>query len=81
MGMTIEEAMEFLENSKHLIAPSKEPNLGNACDVAITTMRKYQRIQTIVEAWKADTDIDSYDCMTDIYEVVEDENINYKATV
>ena len=45
-------------------------------DVAIETMRKFQRIQAIVEAWKADVDIDSFDCMADIYEVVGDGNNN-----
>lgn len=45
-----------------------------ALKFAVETMRKYQRIQAIVEAWKADVDIDSYDCMVDIYEVIEDGN-------
>lgn len=35
-------------------------------------VHKYQKIEQIIEAWKADTDIDSYDSMTDIYEVLED---------
>ena len=45
-----------------------------AKDIAVDTMRKYRKIEEIVKAWKADVDIDSYDCMADIEEVIEDGN-------
>lgn len=47
---------------------------GASINFAIDTMCKYQKIREIVEAWKADVDIDSYDCIADIYEVLEDGN-------
>ena len=47
-----------------------------AIKFAVETLRKYQHIQVIVEAWKADVDIDSCDSMADIEEVIEDGNNN-----
>ena len=72
MGMTIEEAIIALERDIH-----NAKLCGYQIDqykVAIDTMRKHQKIQEIVEAWLHDEDIDSYDSMADIEEVVRDGN-------
>lgn len=44
MGMTIDEIIEELEESKDY--PTSDPASDEALDGAITTMRKYQKIQT-----------------------------------
>lgn len=66
MRMTIDNAIETIEYLKTQNSQLK------SLDMAVDIMLKYQRIQAIVEAWKADVDIDSYDCMADICEVVEE---------
>lgn len=71
MRMSIDEAIKQLTTYSIPCGKYK-----NAYDMAIETMCKYQRIQAIVEAWKADTDIDSYDSMMDIYKVIEDGRID-----
>lgn len=71
MGMTIDKTIEFFNGLE-----CHTPQAKDARDVVINTMHKYQKITEIVEAWKSDVDIDSYDCMTDIYEVVEDGKID-----
>lgn len=50
----------------------------NSLDVVIAIMHNYQKIQEIIEAWKADTWTDgvSYDCMVKINEVLEDGNVD-----
>ena len=70
MGMTIEERIAQLVRVKHYASPRHYETL----DVAIETMRKYQKIQEIVTKWKANTWTDgvSYDCMVQISEVLED---------
>ena len=48
-----------------------------AIDTAISIMRKYQRIQKIVEAWRENgLDYDSCDAMENIERVVEDGNVD-----
>lgn len=47
------------------------PQAKDARDTAIATMRKYQRIQEIVKAWN---DMNSFDSMVQISEVLEDGN-------
>lgn len=72
MGMTIDTAITVLGMVEaHGICIE-------AKDIAVETMRKYQHITEIVEAWKADTDLDSYDCMADI-EGVLNGNDDYEA--
>ena len=65
MGMTIEERIAQLVRVKHYASPRHYETL----DVAISTMRKYQKIQTIVKAWN---DMNSFDSMVQISEVLED---------
>lgn len=83
MGMTIEEAIPILHDMYNYyndvdvdayIGFDNEDN--NAIETALDTIHKYQKIQEIVKAWKADVDIDSYDCMADIEEVLEDGKID-----
>lgn len=68
MGMMIEEAIAWLNTDDY-----ESKGFEDATIVAISTMRKYQKIKQIVEAWVEawlhDEDIDSYDSMTDIEEV------------
>lgn len=45
--------------------------LRDAMKTAVDTMRKYQKIQTVVNAW---TDMNSFDSMIQISEVIEDGN-------
>ena len=66
MGMTIDEAIIALERDIH-----NARICGYQIDqykVAIDTMRKYQKIQAIVEAWN---DNNSFDSMIQISEVLE----------
>ena len=68
MGMSIDKAIDIMEHYEEY---------GFALQVngrtkVIETMRKYQKITEIVEAWRADVDIDSCDSMGDIREVIED---------
>lgn len=66
---------------------SKDKNIRTACAIREAAyadfykeisdiMRKYQKIEQIVEAWLHDEDIDSYDSMADIEEVVRNGNVN-----
>lgn len=53
------------------------PNEAKAFDMAITDMRKYQRIQEIVKEWReVGLDYDSCDAMMNIERVVEDGKID-----
>ena len=74
MSMTIEEAKEHL--SQYIGDNRIDYDDLDAIEVAVNVIQKYQRIQAIVEAWKADVVIDSFDCMADIYEVVGNGNNN-----
>lgn len=73
MKMLIDNHIEILK-SYHNGFTGCVGNLQESIDVAVDIMNKYQRIQEIVKAWKADVDINSYDCMADICEVIEDGN-------
>ena len=75
MGMSIDEAIEQIIECKAYKQCDTEKD-SEAFEVAIDTMRKYRKITEIVEAWKADVDIDSYDCIADIYEVIGNGKIN-----
>ena len=67
MGMTIEEIIQELERTKDY--PASDPASDEALDAAIDTMRKYQKIEQIVKAWN---DMNSFDSMKQISEVLED---------
>lgn len=76
MGMTIDDTILCLKGIKNYGRDTftEQSDWQNSLDTAIDTMCKYQHITKIVEAWEADVDIDSYDCMSDIREVIEDGN-------
>lgn len=73
MGMTIEERIAELVRVKHYAAPRHYETL----DVAIETMRKYQKIQEIVNNAKDSDGAVKYNWLYEhIREVVEDGNDN-----
>ena len=72
MGMTIDEAIDFLEESKY----SYESSSSDTLDIAIATMRKYQKIEQIMNQeqakwWGVVKDTWLY---KEIREVIEDAN-------
>jgi hypothetical protein len=66
MGMSIDEIIQELEDSKDY--PASDPASDEALDFAIETMRKYQKIQEIVKTWN---DMNSFDSMAQISEVLD----------
>ena len=78
MGMTIDKATNNLseiltedtENENSVCYVTE--NDAEALQVAIDTMRKYQKIQEIVEVWHQDIYAKDFECMAGIAEVVED---------
>ena len=77
MGMSIEEAIRRIDEHNY-IHQRKEPRavyITEALDVAIDTMRKYQKIKEIVAKWEEEVRSGiscSFDKMEDIKEVVKD---------
>ena len=71
MGMTIEEIIQELERTKDY--PANDPASDEALDGAIDIIHKYQKIEQIVKAWN---DMNSFDSMLRISEVLEDGNID-----
>jgi hypothetical protein len=65
MGMTIDEAIVWLNTDDF-----ESKGFADATSVAIDTMRKYQKISEIVKAWN---DMNSFDSMVQIREVLEDD--------
>ena len=45
-----------------------------AVETAVEIMRKYQKIEQIVEGWSADPELDSADSMADIKGVIDGNN-------
>lgn len=84
MGMTIEDTISDLTElkicgvvpfTKGTISGGNYKVITEEClDTAIATMRKYQKIEKIIANWKIYGDVDSYDCIADIYEVLESED-------
>ena len=74
MGITIEKAIENLNDiidEGWLISDMEKCTAIDACELAIETIHKYQKIQEIVKGWN---DMNSFDSMVQISEVVEDGN-------
>ena len=70
MGMTIDKTIEFFNGLE-----CHTPQAKDAREVAIETMRKYQKITEIVKAWReVGLDYDSCDAMENIERVLEDAN-------
>ena len=74
MGMTIDEIIEELEESKDY--PASDPASEEALDGAIDIMRKYQQIVQIYQKWNGINDFSYKNAMQRIGEVVEDDNSN-----
>ena len=70
--MTIDEHIEVLK-SYHNGFTGWAGNLQDSIDVAVNIMRKYQKIEQIVKAWN---DMNSFDSMKQISEVLEDGKID-----
>ena len=68
MGMTIDRTIEFFNGLE-----CHTPQAKDARDVAMETMRKYQKIQEIINIYDS-TDISYKDTLQDIKEVLEDGN-------
>lgn len=76
MGMTIDKSILYMSLYKQRLEESISDGLEEdieAYDVAMNTMRKFQRIQEIVKAWN---DMNSFDSMVQISEVLEDGKID-----
>ena len=74
MGMTIDEAIDFLEESKY--SPYEAPS-SCTIDLAIDTMRRYEKIVEIVKEWReVGMDYDSCDAMDNIERVINNGNEN-----
>ena len=75
MGMSIEEHIGVIEDLKSTMSVCmSEPEKTEICtslSVASDTMRKYRHIQEIVKSWN---DMNSFDSMKQISEVLEDDS-------
>jgi len=69
MVMSVDNHIEVLKSYHHGFT-GYAGNLQDSIDVAVNIMCKYQKIQTIVKAWN---DMNSFDSMVQISEVIEDE--------
>lgn len=69
MGMTIDERIAQLVRVKHYAAPRHYETL----DVAVDTMRKYQKICEIVDKWNEGIYDDEGLTHTEVMELVSDE--------
>lgn len=54
---------------------SKLDNSPKAVETLIEIARKYQKIEQIVKVWHQDIYAKDFECMAEIAEVVEDENV------
>lgn len=70
MGMTIDKAIEFFDGLE-----GHTPQAKDARDVAMDTMRKYQKIVQIMER-TVDDGTSMYDTLQEIEEVIEDGKID-----
>ena len=69
MGMTIDEAVTWLNTDDY-----ESKGFADATIVAIDTMRKYQKIEQIIEVWRQDIFAKDFECIAEVAEVVEDES-------
>lgn len=69
MGMTIDKTIEFYNGLE-----CYTPQAKDARDVAIDTMRKYQKIQEIYERFQKDGSYYHHMAWLDVMEVLEDGN-------
>lgn len=69
---TLLELYHFIKGDTHFCGYNEE-NASQSLKTAIETMRKYQKIEQVVKAWN---DMNSYDSMKQISEVVKDGNVD-----
>ena len=69
MGMTIDKTIEFFNGLE-----CHTPQAKDARNIAIDTMRKYQKIKQIIEVWHQDIFAKDFECIAEVAEVVEDGN-------
>ena len=69
MGMTIDKAIEFFDGLE-----GHTPQAKDARDVAIETMRKYQKIEEIYERFLKDGNYYHHMAWLDVMRVVEDDS-------
>ena len=78
MGMTIEESIDLLDNLVGFVEDNQGNDYDGALVLSINIMRKYQKIENIVDAYITDNPrepmYDTEDYMQSIREVVEDGN-------
>lgn len=70
--MTIDEHIAQLKKLKSF----HNGSYGASINFSLETMRKYQKIQEIVNTWRHDITAGDYHCMAEVAEVVEDGNDN-----
>lgn len=71
MEMTIDKTIEFFDELE-----CHTPQAKDARDVAIETMRKYQKIEQIISEWTTNMNVNTTMAMCEIEEVVEDGKID-----
>ena len=77
MGMTIDEAIDFLEESKY--SPYEAPS-SCTIDLAIATMHKYQQIEKIIRNYDVAWEFHHMKPTIDkIREVIEDGNVKRRS--
>lgn len=71
MGMTIDNIIQSLIAMKSVIGVN-QLTINEATDI----MRKYQKIEEIVNTWRHDITAGDYHCMAEVAEVFEDGEID-----
>ena len=69
MGMSIDKTIEFFDELE-----CYTPQAKDARDVAVDTMRKYQKIEEIYKNWCYPTYFNATDAMNKLGEVLKDGN-------
>lgn len=73
MGISIDDSIDYLSRSEAVGDMEEDRHHNEVLKTAISTMRKYQKIEEIVKAWN---DMNSFDSMKQIREVLEDGSEN-----
>lgn len=79
MGMTIKELMLNLHTIQDYYNGDVQDGYvgfdrkdNESVDLAIQTIRKYQKIEQIVNKWHQDPEVKDFDCMAEVADVFED---------